>query len=501
MGDTTAVLLTITVTGTSATDLGFLLHKHPGRVQQFAVTAGTAHVFYPENTDDRCTAALLLEIDPVALVRGRAGRDPTGFSLAQYVNDRPYAASSMLAVALGRVFRTAMRARCDARPDLPDRPRPLEIHIPALPCRGGPALAQRVFAPLGWTVTATGIGLDPTMPAWGDSPYVDLRLTGELRLADALNHLYVLLPVLDNAKHYWVSPDEVEKLIRAGDGWLRDHPERDLITARYLVHQRYLVNQAVGRLAEVDDTEPEALDNAVGDPTDEIGETEETSGTELTGGTDEQPPRRISLAQQRREVVLGVLRAAGAARVVDCGCGDGALLRALVAEPAFTEILGVDVSDRALGFAAKRLRLDTMSARQRERIRLAQSSVTYRDDRLAGFDALVLMEVIEHVDPARLTALERTVFGCARPRTVVVTTPNVEYNVRYPNLPAGTMRHRDHRFEWTRAEFQQWAQATATTHGYAVRFLPVGTQDPQVGPPTQLAEFTRLVASTEGVRS
>jgi 3' terminal RNA ribose 2'-O-methyltransferase Hen1 len=149
------------------------------------------------------------------------------------------------------------------------------------------------------------------------------------------------------------------------------------------------------------------------------------------------------------------------------------------------------VSARALDVAARRLRLDRMSERQRERVRLVQSSLTYRDERIAGYDAAVLMEVIEHVDPPRLEALARSVFGYAAPGTVVVTTPNVEHNVRYPDLPAGTMRHHDHRFEWTRAQFRDWAEALATRYGYTVRYLPVGVDDPEVGPPTQLAVFTK----------
>jgi len=132
------------VTGSAAvepaTSLGFLLHKHPGRVQEFDLTVGRAHVFYPEATPQRCTVALLLEVDPVELVRGRRFGAADGFSLAQYVNDRPYAASSMLAVALGRVFRTAMAGRCDARPELAAAPLPLELHVPALPCQGGAAV-------------------------------------------------------------------------------------------------------------------------------------------------------------------------------------------------------------------------------------------------------------------------------------------------------------------------------------------------------------------------
>ncbi|MGH3941314.1 MAG: methyltransferase [Pseudonocardiaceae bacterium] len=265
------MLLTITSRAEPATDLGFLLHKHPGRVQSFEVSSGLAHVFYPEATSHRCTAALLLEVDPIELVRSKRFGGNDVFALAQYVNDRPYAASSMLAVAMAKVLQDA----------------------------------------------------------------------------------------------------------------------------------------------------------------------------------------------------------------------------------TFTEILGVDVSHRALQIATRRLRLERRSDRQRERVTLLQSSLTYRDDRLGGFDAAVLMEVIEHVDPPRLAALERTVFGHARPGTVIVTTPNVEHNVRYAHLPAGRMRHRDHRFEWTRSEFRHWAKPVAARYGYRVRYLPVGADDPEVGPPTQLAVFTRT-DSTEG---
>jgi len=468
------MLLTITSTARPATDLGFLLHKHPDKTQSFDVSAGQAHVFYPEAGETRCTAALLLEVDPIGLVRGRRSAGPDAFSLARYVNDRPYAASSMMAVALARVFRTAIAGRCASRPELAATALPLEIRIPALPCQGGPAVAERLFGPLGWTVEARPVPLDPLIPQWGDSRYVGLRLCGRVRLADALNHLYVLLPVLDNAKHYWVSTDEVDKLIRAGAGWLAAHPDRDLITRRYLAHRRDLVLTAVGRLAEADDTEPETLDNAVSD-----------------GEPEEAPERQVSLAAQRRGAVVAVLRAAGAATVADLGCGEGALVVTLLDDPAFSQVLGVDVSHRALEMAARRLHLDRMPERRRDRVQLLQSSLTYRDERLAGFDAAVLMEVIEHVDPPRLGALEATVFGSARPATVVVTTPNAEHNVRFADLPAGSMRHRDHRFEWTRAEFRGWADAVAARHGYGVRYLPVGTDDPEVGPPTQMAVFSR----------
>ncbi|MFF5294954.1 3' terminal RNA ribose 2'-O-methyltransferase Hen1 [Paractinoplanes globisporus] len=446
------MLLTLTTTHAPATDLGYLLVKHPGRVHSFDVPTGTAYVMYPEATDDRCTAALLLDVDPQRL---RDQRDP--FDLGQYVNDRPYAASSLLAAALAKVFRSALRGASKDRPELAAERIPLEIRVPVL--RGTVELATRLFAPLGWEVAAEPIPLEPEIG--GDSRYLDLLLTGTVRLADALNHLYVLLPVLDDAKHYWVAPDEIEKLLRSGEGWLAAHPEKVLIARRYLAHKRAFADSALKRL-EVDD---------------------------VVSAEEDQLPvaRKAPLAEQRRDAVLAALADVDAARVLDLGCGGGALLTALVKDRRFTEIVGCDVSAKALDVAARRLRLDRLPERQRDRVKLWQSALTYRDDRLRGYDAAVLMEVIEHVDPPRLPALEASVFGHAKPRAVVVTTPNAEYNVHYEGLTG--MRHSDHRFEWTRAEFQAWASKTADTYGYRVSFRAVGEEHETTGAPTQLALF------------
>jgi 2-polyprenyl-3-methyl-5-hydroxy-6-metoxy-1,4-benzoquinol methylase len=503
------VFLTIatrsTVPEVPATDLGFLLHKNPARPQSLEVAGGTAHVVYPEATAERCTAAVLLEVDPIALVRSGKGRAAEGFTLGQYVNDRPYAASSLLAVALGKLFRTAMNGRCDARPELAARPIPLEIHVPALPCRGGSPLAERFFAPLGWTVDARPVPLDPEIPAWGDSRYVDLRLTGTLRLADALNHLYVLLPVLDDAKHYWVDSDEIDKLIRAGEGWLATHPDKELISRRYLAHRRNLTDTALERLTEADgDLLGDESPTEVGDDLPGSAESTNTASPASGGSASSDaiavpvgssaPSLPLSLAAQRRATVLEVLREVGGHRVGDLGCGEGVLVAELLKDGRYDQVVATDVSSRALGFAEKRLHVAEMSDRQRERLRLFQSSVTYADARLAGLDAAVLMEVVEHVDPPRLPALAQAVFGAAQPGAVVMTTPNSEYNVRFERLTAGAFRHPDHRFEWTRAEFQDWAEGVCRAYGYAVEFRGVGPDDPEVGAPTQLALFRRKEA-------
>jgi 3' terminal RNA ribose 2'-O-methyltransferase Hen1 len=467
------MLLTIRTTHAPATDLGFLLHKNPARVQSFTQSFGRAHVFYPEASETACTAALLLDVDPVGLVRGRRGPSGEGGALGQYVNDRPYVASSFLSVAISDVFGTAMAGRSKERPELAAEPIPLVARVAALPCRGGEDFLRRLFEPLGYAVAATSHPLDATNDERGPSRYFSVELSATKRLSELLSHLYVLIPVVDDEKHYWVGPDEVDKLLRHGEGWLASHPARDAITRRYLRHRRSLVDDAIARL--VAEEEPE-IDGEAAEKRDAEEATLE---------------RPLSLNEQRLSTALAALKGSGATRVLDLGCGEGRLLKLLLEERQFAEILGMDVSYRALEIASDRLRLDRLPPKQRERIRLIHGSLMYRDSRITGFDAAAVVEVIEHLDRPRLAAFERVVFEFARPGVVVLTTPNAEFNVRWESLPAGEFRHRDHRFEWTRAQFREWAQRIADRFGYAVRFAPVGPEEAEVGSPTQMGIFSR----------
>jgi len=461
------MLLTITTTHSPATALGYLLHKHPERFQSFKLTFGKASVFYPEASVERCTAALLLDVDPVGLVRKQRGE---GYQLEQYVNDRPYVASSFLSVAIAQIFGSALAGRCKDQPELAQTPIPLIAKLSVLPCKSGEAFLRRLFEPLGYTVTTEVQALDEQFPDWGNSPYFTVELQGTVRLQDLLSHLYVLIPVLDDEKHYWVGDDEVDKLLRHGQGWLATHPEQQQIAKRYLKRQGRLVRTALSQLVEEDN------------PADETEEKHE-----LEEAAVEKP---ISLNQQRLEAVLAALKASGAKRILDLGCGEGRLLKELLQDKTFEEIVGVDVSYRALEIAQERLHLEWLTEQQRQRIKLIQGSLTYRDQRLSGYDAATVVEVIEHLDQPRLAGFERSLFEFARPTTVLITTPNVEYNVKFENLPAGKFRHKDHRFEWTRAEFQAWANRVAKRFGYRVEFLPVGLEDADVGAPTQLGVFT-----------
>jgi len=466
------VLLCITTTHRPATDLGYLLHKHPERCQSFDLTFGAAHVFYPEATAERCTAALLLDVDPIGLVRRRQGPAGEGFSLQQYVNDRPYVASSFMSVAIARVFGSALAGRCDHHEELAAASLPLSVRLSVLPCRGGEALLRRLFEPLGYAVTAKHEPLDDQFPEWGKSRYFNVELQAESRLQDVLSHVYVLIPVLDDDKHYWVGEDEVKKLLRIGEPWLPAHPERELIVRRYLKHQGRLANEALLRLV------------AEESPVDERQEHAEAEEEAV------EVPLRLN--EQRIEAVVAALQTYGAKTVVDLGCGEGKLLRRVLREKTIQRIVGMDVSFRALEIAKARLDLDRMAPKQRERIELIHGSLMYRDERLTGFDGATVVEVIEHLDPPRLAAFERVVFECAKPRIVIVTTPNVEYNVRFEDLPAGRFRHKDHRFEWTRAEFQQWAASIGDRFSYAAEFGAIGDEDLELGAATQMAVFSRL---------
>ncbi|MGN6727171.1 MAG: 3' terminal RNA ribose 2'-O-methyltransferase Hen1, partial [Tepidisphaeraceae bacterium] len=452
--------------------LGFLLYKNPAKLQTFNLSFGRAHVFYPAATPARCTAALLLDIDPVGLVRNRRGPAGEGFALEQYVNDRPYVGSSFLSVAIAEVFGSALSGNSRERPELVRQRIPLEATVAVLPCRAGEPMLRQLFEPLGYAVEAHRHPLDETVAEWGEGPYWSLTLRAEVTLHDLLTHLYVLIPVLDGDKHYWIGEAEVEKLLRHGQGWLAGHREKEWIVERYLKRRGHLTRQALERLLEADQQNAD-------DDEEQHAHEEDTV------------ERKISLNEQRLGAVMAALRASGAQRVLDLGCSNGNLLRLLLADRQFKSIVGLDVSHRALEIAADRLHLDRLPPAQRERITLMQGSLNYRDTRLEGYDAAAVVEVIEHLDEPRLTAFERVLFEFAKPQTVVLSTPNVEYNVLFESLPAGKFRHRDHRFEWTRAQFQAWAGRVAERFGYAVRFVAIGPEDPVHGSPTQMGIFTR----------
>lgn len=479
------MLLTITAEGENAAALSFLLHKHPDKLQQVELSVGVAYIFYPECGKEKVTAALLLDIDPIGMVRNAknfAGKD---FLLGQYVNDRPYVASSFMSSAISKAFSSAMNGNCKEHPEFIDMPLALTAKISVLPApRGGELLIKRLFEPLGYTVEAERHLLDTQFSEWGYGKYFTLTLKNTLALKDLLSHLYVLIPILDNEKHYFITQNEVEKLLQKGKGWLEQHPEREIIVSRYLINLKSLVRSAFEVLQAVEDGIIPDTDNEA--EQDELTKIEDTAAAH----TQLQKVKKERLHDIRLKLVAEKLKQSGAASVIDLGCGDGKLLRLLLKEKQFTRIAGTDVSYSELEKSQDKLHWNEMPEKQRERLSLFQSSLTYRDKRFSGFDAAAVVEVIEHLDPNRLPALEKSLFTYAKPQTIVLTTPNREYNVRYENLSAGKVRHSDHRFEWTRSEFEAWAERVARENNYTVAFFPVGEEEENIGAPSQMAVFT-----------
>jgi 3' terminal RNA ribose 2'-O-methyltransferase Hen1 len=482
------MLFTITYTSENPADLGYLLHKNPARPQTVELSFGRAHVFYPETGPRRCTAALLLDIDPLDLVRGRGGAKSSG--IFDYVNDRPYVCSSFMSTAISAVYGTAMSGRCAKKQELADTPLDLSAGLFTLPCRGGDLPPELLFGPLGYEVRVEETALlDEQFAEWGDSPYINLTIRGKLRLRDLLNHIYVLIPVFDRQKHYWVGEDEIDKLLSHGKGWLEEHPAKTLIVRRYFKNLRSLTKTALDRM----DNGQEALGELLLEesPGEDVplflAEKNENAGESAQTAR----PRLNTL---RLEAVLGAVKRSGAKSVIDLGCGEGNLLRLLLKEKTFTRVTGVDVSRAALEHARDKLKMDRLPEAQQKRLSLFQSSVTYRDKRFRGYDAAALVEVMEHLDENRLDDMAALVFGDARPGTVVISTPNIEYNERYG---VSRFRHGDHRFEWTRARFQAWAGETARCYGYKVSFEDIGELDETLGAPTQMGVFVREDISPE----
>jgi 3' terminal RNA ribose 2'-O-methyltransferase Hen1 len=474
------MFLKITTTHKPATDLGWLLHKRPDKVQTFDIAGGQAHVFYPEATEERCSAVLVTDVDTVELVRTMNIPSDRGM-LGQYVNDRPYTASSFMTTAISKVYTSALNGTCKERPELLEIVMPLEVTLAVMRVGGGDGEAslRRMFEPLGYALDVKKHPLDPKFPSWGESWYYTVTLHNSLTIKELLEHLYILLGVFDNEKHYNISTEEIEKLMSRGGSWLTNHPQREFITRRYLRNIGNLSKMALKRFDAIDE--------------ENLAENDEnTEGPLLEKMPQKKDVEKINLHQLRLETACEALKKSGVKSVIDLGCGEGKLIKLLLKHTQFEKVLGMDVSMRELQRAKRNLNFDELAPRMRERVDLMQGSVTYRDKRFEGFEGAALVEVIEHLDLDRLAALERVVFEFPKFKTVVVTTPNAEYNVKYETLHEGMFRHTDHRFEWTRAEFENWANGVAEKYKYGVVLHPVGEIDDAVGAPSQMAVFNLL---------
>ena len=464
------MVLTISTKQENANELGYLFNKHPHRPQGYNMPFGKAYVFYPVCSENECSISLMLDIDPIGLVR-RKSKNTGMMPLEQYVNDRPYVCSSFMSVAISNIYGQTINGKCKLRPDLIEKTFNVEAILSVLPCRGGEDILKRLFEPLGYQIEYSQFVLDNKFEEWGNSAYFKVKLLHSLTIKELLTHLYVLIPVLDNQKHYFVDKAEIDKLLKKGQGWLESHPEREFIVRRYLKYKTSYAYEALRRLIDLSPAEMEDNDS-------------ESNHKEI------EIERKLKLNDQRYGTLLSILKSVNAKSVIDLGCGDGKFLKIIINDSQFIKIAGMDVSIRSLEIAKERIKLDDLPSIKKEKISLFQGSLLYRDKRMSGFDAAVVCEVIEHLDKPRLKAFERVVFEFSEANTIIVSTPNREYNVLWDGFDKNKLRHNDHRFEWARAEFREWANSLSR-FGYSIRFVSIGPENPDHGSPTQAAIFTK----------
>ena len=428
---------------------------------------GKAYVFYPEVSDECTTMALLLDIDPIDLARGKLGSNEGG--LFDYVNDRPYTSTSFMSTAIARIFSSAMNGRCDKKQSLADTPLNLTAKLFSLKDGGYNELAKQLFEPLGYEVSIEQYLLDDKFQEWGNSPYINLTISNTIKLCDLLNHIYVLIPVFDKQKHYYIESSEINKLLTHGQGWLENHPYKEKIVNRYFSIKK--------------DYAKTVLENFLSNESKE----EDINSNEIS----EETTKKTSLNNLRLQKVKDVVLSSGASSVIDLGCGEGKLTELLLKEPQIKKITACDVSISSLEKAAKRLHIDNMPSYKKDKLTLMQASLTYKDTRFEGFDCACIVEVIEHIDATRIPSFERIIFEFAAPKTVIITTPNKNYNVNYKTLCADKLRHNDHRFEWSKEEFENWANNICKKFSYTVELCGIGEEDEQQQTATQMGVFTR----------
>lgn len=459
------MLLTLSTTDKIGTDIGYLLHKNPNRLHEYTLSFGKARVFYPKASQDECQVALLVEINPVELAQ-KTKRNISNWSLGKYINDRPYVASSFLSTAIAKVFGTAMNGRCTKKPELVHHKIDLKIKLPVILSSGGEIDIHKIFEPLGYHVETHPITLNGNSGYNYERQYFSLELKIKETLQLVLSHLYLLIPTLDANKHYYVTEAEIEKLLEKGKSWLSNHPEKEWITRRILKSQGKLTKKALEKL-----TFPRKFHHEVDE--------------------EEYNEKNISLHELRHQSVTDLVNKLNIQSILDMGCGDGKLLKMLLDHTSIKSITGMDVSCSALKKAHNYLHIDSMPPLRRQRIKLTLGSLLYRDKRMQNIDAITLIEVIEHLNPSRLKTMERVIFEMAAPKHVIITTPNCEYNIKMESLDQGKFRHSDHRFEWTRAQCEEWGTSVGKKFNYSYKLSQIGPIDEVLGAPTQMILFTK----------
>jgi 3' terminal RNA ribose 2'-O-methyltransferase Hen1 len=440
---------------------------------------GEGYVYFQENPQGDNSLSLLVDVDPLATVQGRGQLSHMD---GLYVNDRAYVPSSLLTSALTKAFGTALSGRCKERPELASTPIDWTVSVPVVTSDWRTEILWSLFGPLGYEVRMAHVEREGHRSSHPDvaSDLTGVKLCTTATMREVLSHLVVLIQVLDQDNHRWLDEQDLDPFMRRVEGWLPEHPYGMFILKRALKHQKHLIKAVIAKFPAIVDSQ--ARISSINSEMWDASQLEEYA---------DQP---LSLNRQRFAVVQELIERLQPRSLVDLGCGDGSFI-GFLANGALLHpmerIIGMDVSASELARAKTRMEHLSSLPGRRTPVEWLLGSLLYRDPRIKGLDMAILIEVIEHIDPWRLPALERQVFGEGGYASIVVTTPNREFNLIYGLSEEHSLRHRDHRFEWTRQEFQEWVQKIASQYGYEWQIQGIGTVSLDHGSPSQMVLFQK----------
>ena len=443
--------LTIQATGDNAKVMSHLLSKNPANLYERNQKGHLVRFFYSKFTDQEVEATIFVTPDPIELVQSNSN----SYDITHYINDREFAVSSIFCSLIRSALGTALNGQPKEQyMEWVDHPFSLQFEFgPVVSTLTDQQLAE-LFEPLGFALAITRQEIDYSIRMKDESSARYLTLRGTKTLHESLRQLFVLIPVLDNYKHYYIDEKEIEKLERYGEGWLENHPLRDFIYRKSLRFKELY--------SQVESQKP------AGEPEVQV--------------------KKARLNELRYEKIAETVSQLKPESVVDFGSGEGKLSERLGLIAGVREILAVEPSQSAAVKAAARFH----KAQENEHFTMPKTlwgSLFYFDERLQGKDAIILCEVIEHIDEDRLPKAMDTILHAYRPGALIITTPNREYNDVYEMEER--FRHTDHRFEWTRAEFQQWCLERNNQEFYGLQFEGIGEEHDLQGHPTQMCIFTR----------
>ncbi|MGE6488602.1 3' terminal RNA ribose 2'-O-methyltransferase Hen1 [Paenisporosarcina sp. NPDC076898] len=443
--------LSIQASGDNVQAISYLLSKNPNNLYERNHKGHLVRLFYSKFTETELEVTIFVTPDPIELVKNNSN----SYDITHYINDREFAVSSIFCSFIRSALGTALNGQ-------PKEEHLMWVNHPfSFNFEFGPVVSSlsdeklmNLFEPIGYEVTINRPEIEYSFPIKTKSSARYLSIKGMKTLQEGLRHLFVLIPVIDNYKHYFIDEKEIEKLERYGEGWLDQHPLRDLI------YRQALRFKEIYSLVENSSKDEKKVE----------------------------PVKKVRLNELRYEKIVNTVSQMKPRSVIDFGSGEGKLSVQLGFVEGITEILAVEPSEAASLKALERFN----KVKNKEKFvipELLWGSLFYYDERLKDKDVIILCEVIEHIDETRLPKAMDTLLDDYQPPALIITTPNREYNELYDMEEH--LRHNDHRFEWTRAEFRQWCTERNHSNDYELQFDGIGEEHASHGFPTQMCIFKR----------